>query len=148
MAWARVMETRITKVGNTVVKGVSITVAGKLFKVAYDSDWGSSRANVSLTLRRSDTYGLDKVVAIEGFFSIDGLEILSIDGPNEDEVNFLRSHADEASVDIARDLRSRSATSRTFTVVKSTNSLPLDFIVIGNSASEDWRKSFIVGEMA
>ena len=149
VAWARVMETRITKVGNTVVKGASITVAGKLFKVAYDSDWGSSRANVSLTLRRSDTYGLDKVVAIEGFFSIDGLEILSIDGPNEDEVNFLRSHADEASVDIARDLL------EPFRYQQNLYGREIDeFLAPG--LHRYWKlrlgrlegKSFIVGEMA
>ena len=103
VAWARVMETRITKVGNGVEKGW-VTIAGKLFKVGYDADWGNSRANVSLTLRRSVQHGLDKPVTIKGFFSIDGLEIVSIDGQNKDEVDFLQSHADEVSADIARDL--------------------------------------------
>ena len=80
-------------------------------------------------------------MTIKGFFSVNGLEIVRL-MDKEDEVNFLQSHADEVSADIAETYWRHSATSRTSR--REIDEFLALTIAGGNSASEDLGKPFIV----
>ena len=102
IGWARVMKTRITKVGSGIRKS-GVTFVGRRYDVTYEADWGNALANISVRLQPSSVTYLSEPATVHGFFSINGLEIVSIGG-HESEAEFLRDQADELSAQITRDL--------------------------------------------
>lgn len=103
VGWARVMKTRITKIGLGIDWSEAVEVAGRSYKVGFESDWSDAPANVLCKLSRGRR-GIESQVEITGFFSVDGFDILSIGGNDESEIAHLRSHRAELSTDIARRL--------------------------------------------
>ena len=97
------MKTRITKIGLGIDWSEAVEVAGRSYKVGFESDWSDAPANVLCKLSRGRR-GVESQVEITGFFSVDGFDILSIGGNDESEIAHLRSHRAESSTDIARRL--------------------------------------------
>ena len=87
----QVMKTRITKIGLGIYWSEAFEVAGRSYKVGFESDWSDAPANVLCKLSRGRR-GVESQVEITGFFSVDGFDILSIGGNDESEIAHLRSH--------------------------------------------------------